>query len=41
MLEKRRKSDGKGGYVSEIYMGFSKAFDTINHDLLQEKLKEN
>lgn len=39
--EEMRKSLDKGGYVPEIYVGFSDPFDAINHDLLRTKLKEN
>ena len=38
MLEKWRKSLDKGGYEGVILMGLSKAFDTLNHDLLIAKL---
>ena len=38
MLEKWRKTLDTKGYAGEIIMGFSKAFDIINHKLLLEKL---
>ena len=34
MLEKWKKAVDKGECVSELFMDLSKAFDTINHDLL-------
>ena len=39
MLEKWKKAVDKGEHVSALFMYLSKAFDTVNHDLLFAKLK--
>ena len=39
MLEKWKKGIDNGSYVSSLFMDLSKAFDTINHDLMLAKLK--
>lgn len=40
MLENwRKKESDKSGSVCSLFMDFSKAFDTISHDLLLAKLK--
>ena len=38
MLEKWRKTVDIKGYADVIHMGLSKAFDTINHELLLAKV---
>ena len=39
MLEKWKRGINNGLYVSALFMDLSKAFDTINHDLMLAKLK--
>ena len=39
MSEKRKREIDNGPYVSALFMELSKAFDTINHDLMLAKLK--
>ena len=38
MIEKWKHALDKGKKVSTIFMGISKAFDTVNHNLLLAKL---
>ena len=39
MLEKWKNSLDKGGFVCAMFIDVSKAFDTMNHDLLIAKLR--
>ena len=39
MLESWKQAIDKGEYISVMYTNLSKAFDTINHDLLLAKQK--
>ena len=39
MLEKQKNTHEKGKHVGAVFMDFSKAFDTINHDLLISELE--
>ena len=39
MLEKWKRGIDNGSYISALFMDLSKAFDTINHDLMLAKLK--
>ena len=39
MVEKLKNTLDKGKHVGAVFMNLSKAFDTLNHDLLIAKLK--
>ena len=39
MLKRWKQAIDKGEYISVMYMDLSKAFDTVNHDILLGKLK--
>ena len=39
MIERWKQAIDKGKYISVMYMDLSKAFDTINRDLLLAKLR--
>lgn len=39
MLEKQKQAIDKGIYIYLVFMDISKAFNTINHDLLPATLK--
>ena len=39
MLEKWKRGIDNGEYISALFMDLSKAFDTINHELMLAKLK--
>ena len=39
MLEKWKRGIDNEAYVSALFMGLSKAFDAINHELMLAKLK--
>ena len=39
MLEKWKRGIDNGAYVSALFMNLSKAFNTINHDLMLVKLE--